>query len=343
MVRFEQVDKTYLKNGRSVAALQHINVDIAAGSVFGIIGHSGAGKSTLLRLINGLEAPSSGRLNVLGQDLAQASAAELKALQKQIGMVFQHFNLLDSKTVFENVALPLRLNKLGSMEIEERVMDLLEYVGLADKAHVRPSQLSGGQKQRVGIARALVNRPQILLCDEATSALDPQTTASILALLKRINQEQGITIILITHEMEVIQKIAQQVAVMSAGEIVESGNTADIFQHPQHPVTQEFIATVIQKDVPLKLVQQLGTANKHNSQIVRLEFLQQSAQQTVMNDMLLIHTVKANILFANMIEIDGQVIGSMFVELTGRLAERKVALQYLSDRNVVVDQGVAYV
>ena len=343
MVRFEQVDKTYLKNGRSVTALQHINVDIAAGSVFGIIGHSGAGKSTLLRLINGLEAPTSGRLNVLGQDLAQASAAELKALQKQIGMVFQHFNLLDSKTVFENVALPLRLNKLGSMEIEERVMNLLEYVGLADKAHVRPSQLSGGQKQRVGIARALVNRPQILLCDEATSALDPQTTASILALLKRINQEQGITIILITHEMEVIQKIAQQVAVMSAGEIVESGDTADIFQHPQHPVTQEFIATVIQKDVPLKLVQQLGTANKHNSQIVRLEFLQQSAQQTVMNDMLLIHTVKANILFANMIEIDGQVIGSMFVELTGRLAERKVALQYLSDRNVVVDQGVAYV
>ena len=343
MVRFEQVDKTYLKNGRSVAALQHINVDIAAGSVFGIIGHSGAGKSTLLRLINGLEAPSSGRLNVLGQDLAQASAAELKALQKQIGMVFQHFNLLDSKTVFENVALPLRLNKLGSMEIEERVMDLLEYVGLAYKAHVRPSQLSGGQKQRVGIARALVNRPQILLCDEATSALDTQTTASILALLKRINQEQGITIILITHEMEVIQKIAQQVAVMSAGEIVESGDTADIFQHPQHPVTQEFIATVIQKDVPLKLVQQLGTANKHNSQIVRLEFLQQSAQQTVMNDMLLTHTVKANILFANMIEIDGQVIGSMFVELTGRLAERKVALQYLSDRNVVVDQGVAYV
>ena len=343
MVRFEQVDKTYLKNGRSVAALQHINVDIAAGSVFGIIGHSGAGKSTLLRLINGLEAPSSGRLNVLGQDLAQASAAELKALQKQIGMVFQHFNLLDSKTVFENVALPLRLNKLGSMEIEERVMDLLEYVGLADKAHVRPSQLSGGQKQRVGIARALVNRPQILLCDEATSALDPQTTASILALLKRINQEQGITIILITHEMEVIQKIAQQVAVMSAGEIVESGNTADIFQHPQHPVTQEFIATVIQKDFPLKLVQQLHSAKNQDSQIVRLEFLQQSAQQTVMNDMLLIHTVKANILFANMIEIDGQVIGSMFVELTGRLAERKVALQYLSDRNVVVDQGVAYV
>ena len=343
MVRFEQVDKTYLKNGRSVTALQHINVDIAAGSVFGIIGHSGAGKSTLLRLINGLEAPTSGRLNVLGQDLAQASAAELKALQKQIGMVFQHFNLLDSKTVFENVALPLRLNKVGSIEIEERVMDLLEYVGLADKAHVRPSQLSGGQKQRVGIARALVNRPQILLCDEATSALDPQTTASILALLKRINQEQGITIILITHEMEVIQKIAHQVAVMSGGEIVESGDTAEIFQHPKHPVTQEFIATVIQKDFPLKLVQQLHSAKNQDSQIVRLEFLQQSAQQTVMNDMLLTHTVKVNILFANMIEIDGQVIGSMFVQLTGRLAERKVALQYLIDRNVVVDQGVAYV
>lgn len=343
MVRFEHVEKTYLKNGRSVEALKHINLDIQAGSVFGIIGHSGAGKSTLLRLINGLESPSSGRLSVLGQDLSAVSAQELKRLQKQIGMVFQHFNLLDSKTVFENVALPLRLNKVGKQEVEERVNALLDYVGLADKAQMRPHQLSGGQKQRVGIARALVNRPQILLCDEATSALDPQTTASILGLLKKINQEQGITIVLITHEMEVIQKIAQQVAVMSEGEIVEAGSTAVIFQHPQHRVTQEFIATVIQKDFPLKLVQQLNTAHSQDSQIVRLEFLQQSAQQTVMNDMLLTHTVKANILFANMIEIDGQVIGSMFVELTGRLAERSVALQYLTDRNVVVDQGVAYV
>ena len=189
MVRFEHVEKTYLKNGRSVEALKHINLDIQAGSVFGIIGHSGAGKSTLLRLINGLESPSSGRLSVLGQDLSAVSAQELKRLQKQIGMVFQHFNLLDSKTVFENVALPLRLNKVGKQEVEERVNALLDYVGLADKAQMRPHQLSGGQKQRVGIARALVNRPQILLCDEATSALDPQTTASILGLLKKINQE----------------------------------------------------------------------------------------------------------------------------------------------------------
>ena len=165
MVRFEHVEKTYLKNGRSVEALKHINLDIQAGSVFGIIGHSGAGKSTLLRLMNGLESPSSGRLSVLGQDLSAVPAQELKRLQKQIGMVFQHFNLLDSKTVFENVALPLRLNKVGNQEVEERVSALLDYVGLTDKAQIRPHQLSGGQKQRVGIARALVNRPQILLCD----------------------------------------------------------------------------------------------------------------------------------------------------------------------------------
>ena len=248
MVRFEHVEKTYLKNGRSVEALKHINLDIQAGSVFGIIGHSGAGKSTLLRLMNGLESPSSGRLSVLGQDLSAVPAQELKRLQKQIGMVFQHFNLLDSKTVFENVALPLRLNKVGNQEVEERVSALLDYVGLTDKAQIRPHQLSGGQKQRVGIARALVNRPQILLCDEATSALDPQTTASILGLLKKINQEQGITIVLITHEMDVIRRVCDQVAVMDAGVIVEQGSVADVFLHPQHPTTKRFVQEAEQVD-----------------------------------------------------------------------------------------------
>lgn len=343
MVHFELVDKTYIKNGRSVQALKHTQLSIAAGSIFGIIGHSGAGKSTLLRLVNGLEQASSGTVTVLGQDLGKLNRQGLKQLQKKIGMVFQHFNLLDSKTVFENVALPLRLSKLPAREVDERVSELLQYVGLADKAHMRPNQLSGGQKQRVGIARALVNRPEILLCDEATSALDPQTTASILALLKKINLEQGITIILITHEMEVIQKICHQVAVMSAGEVVEVGETAAIFQQPTHEVTKEFIGTVIQKDFPISLVKQLEQTQADNSQIVRLEFLHQSAQQTVINDMLLQHAVKANILFANMIEIEGQVIGSMFVQLTGRLADQAVALRYLSDHDVVVDEGVAYV
>lgn len=343
MVRFEQVGKAFVKNGHSVQALSQVNMHIEAGSIFGIIGHSGAGKSTLLRLVNGLETVSEGQLTVLGQKLQALTNTELKDLQKQIGMVFQHFNLLDSKTVFENVALPLRLSGAPKAEILAKVQNLLVYVGLEDKADMKPSQLSGGQKQRVGIARALVNNPKILLCDEATSALDPQTTASILNLLKKINQEQGITIVLITHEMEVIQKICHQVAVMSGGRIVEQGRTVDLFQNPQHEVSQEFIGTVIQKDFPSNLVQQLQQQSHDDSQIVRLEFLAQSARQTVINDLLLDATVKINILFANMIEIEGQVIGSMFIQLNGEKGARQQALSYLTARDVVVDERVAYV
>lgn len=343
MVRFEQVGKAFVKNGHSVQALSQVNMHIEAGSIFGIIGHSGAGKSTLLRLVNGLETVSEGQLTVLGQKLQALTNTELKDLQKQIGMVFQHFNLLDSKTVFENVALPLRLSGAPKAEILAKVQNLLVYVGLEDKADMKPSQLSGGQKQRVGIARALVNNPKILLCDEATSALDPQTTASILNLLKKINQEQGITIVLITHEMEVIQKICHQVAVMSGGRIVEQGRTVDLFQNPQHEVSQEFIGTVIQKDFPSNLVQQLQQQSHDDSQIVRLEFLAQSTRQTVINDLLLDATVKINILFANMIEIEGQVIGSMFIQLNGEKGARQQALSYLTARDVVVDERVAYV
>lgn len=343
MVRFEHIEKTFIKDGRTVHALKNVNIAIDQGNIFGIIGHSGAGKSTLLRLINGLEQASSGTISVLGQDIDAARPAGLKSIQKKIGMVFQHFNLLNSKTVFDNVALPLRLSKTDSALCKQRVMDVLEYVGLADIADARPHQLSGGQKQRVGIARALVNQPDILLCDEATSALDPQTTASILSILKKINQEQGVTIVLITHEMEVIQKICNRVAVMSAGEVVEQGLTSDIFQYPQHAVTKEFIGSVIQKNFPKNLMLALSKTQPGEQQIIRLEFLQQSAQQTVINDVLLAYSVKINILFANMIEINGQVIGSMFVQLTGLAEDRRDVVQYLLDRNVVVDQELTYV
>ncbi len=343
MVRFEHIEKTFIKDGRTVHALKNVNIAIDQGNIFGIIGHSGAGKSTLLRLINGLEQASSGTMSVLGQHIDAARPAGLKSIQKKIGMVFQHFNLLNSKTVFDNVALPLRLSKTDSALCKQRVMDVLEYVGLADKADARPHQLSGGQKQRVGIARALVNQPDILLCDEATSALDPQTTASILSILKKINQEQGVTIVLITHEMEVIQKICNRVAVMSAGEVVEQGLSSDIFQYPRHAVTKEFIGSVIQKNFPKNLMITLSKTLPDEQQIIRLEFLQQSAQQTVINDVLLAYSVKINILFANMIEINGQVIGSMFVQLTGLAEDRRDAVQYLLDRNVLVDQELTYV
>ena len=240
MVRFEHVEKTYLKNGRSIEALKHINLDIQAGSVFGIIGHSGAGKSTLLRLINGLETPSSGRLSVLGQDLSAVSAQELKRLQKQIGMVFQHFNLLDSKTVFENVALPLRLNKVGKQEVEERVSALLDYVGLADKAQMRPHQLSGGQKQRVAIARALAMQPAIMLFDEPTSALDPELTGEVLRTIRQLAAEH-MTMLVVTHEMAFAREVAHRVLFMDAGVIVEDRPAREFFASPRHPRACAFL------------------------------------------------------------------------------------------------------
>ncbi|WP_017938931.1 methionine ABC transporter ATP-binding protein [Zestomonas thermotolerans] len=242
MIEFDRVHKAYLVNGRSIPALQPTNLSIEAGEVFGLIGHSGAGKSTLLRLINRLEEPSGGRILIDGEDVTALDQHGLRRFRQQVGMIFQHFNLLSSKTVAENVALPLKLaGELDRAAIAERVAELLERVGLAEQAGKYPAQLSGGQKQRVGIARALATRPKILLCDEATSALDPQTTASVLQLLAEINRELRLTIVLITHEMDVIRRVCDRVAVLDAGTIVEQGPVAQVFLHPQHPTTRRFV------------------------------------------------------------------------------------------------------
>ncbi|HFD4386679.1 TPA: methionine ABC transporter ATP-binding protein, partial [Pseudomonas aeruginosa] len=216
--------------------------NIQAGQIFGLIGHSGAGKSTLLRLINRLEEPSGGRILVEGEDVTALDAEGLRRFRQRVGMIFQHFNLLSSKTVADNIAMPLRLaGGFSRAEVDARVSELLARVGLSDHARKYPAQLSGGQKQRVGIARALACRPSILLCDEATSALDPQTTASVLQLLAEINRELKLTIVLITHEMDVIRRVCDQVAVMDGGAIVEQGDVADVFLHPQHPTTRRFV------------------------------------------------------------------------------------------------------
>ncbi|AVE36458.1 methionine ABC transporter ATP-binding protein [Pseudomonas aeruginosa] len=242
MIEFHDVHKTYRVAGREIPALQPTRLNIQAGQIFGLIGHSGAGKSTLLRLINRLEEPSGGRILVEGEDVTALDAEGLRRFRQRVGMIFQHFNLLSSKTVADNIAMPLRLaGGFSRAEVDARVSELLARVGLSDHARKYPAQLSGGQKQRVGIARALACRPSILLCDEATSALDPQTTASVLQLLAEINRELKLTIVLITHEMDVIRRVCNQVAVMDGGAIVEQGDVADVFLHPQHPTTRRFV------------------------------------------------------------------------------------------------------
>ena len=242
VIEFQSVHKAYRVSGREIPALQPTTLTIERGQVFGIIGHSGAGKSTLLRLINRLEEPSGGRILIDDVDVTALDASGLRALRRSVGMIFQHFNLLSSKTVAENIAMPLRLaGELSSRDIQARVSQLLARVGLEAHAHKYPAQLSGGQKQRVGIARALSTEPKILLCDEATSALDPQTTAQVLQLLAEINRELNLTIVLITHEMDVIRRVCDQVAVMDAGVIVEHGPVADVFLHPKHTTTQRFV------------------------------------------------------------------------------------------------------
>ena len=241
MIEFREIRKHYQVGAATVPAVHALDLRIERGEVFGVIGHSGAGKSTLLRMINLLERPSGGRLSIDGVDVTRLDGDALRALRRRIGMIFQHFNLLSSKTVAQNVAFPLRMAGRSRAEIAVRVDELLQRVGLAGHAGKYPAQLSGGQKQRVGIARALACAPDILLCDEATSALDPETTASVLQLLGELNRELGLTIVLITHEMDVVRRVCDRVAVLDAGHMVEVGTVADVFLHPQHATTRRFV------------------------------------------------------------------------------------------------------
>ena len=243
MIKLKQVSKTFDTKSGNLHAVKDVNLEIQDGEIFGIIGFSGAGKSTLVRCINLLERPTQGRVLIDEVDLMDLDEKKLREVRKKIGMIFQHFNLMRSRTVHQNIEFPLKKTKLTKNEREEKIASLLELVGLTDKRDAYPSQLSGGQKQRVAIARALANDPKVLLCDEATSALDPQTTQSILKLLKKVNEEMGITIVLITHEMAVVKDICDRVAIMEEGTVVEAGNTVDVFSHPQVRITRDFIDT----------------------------------------------------------------------------------------------------
>ena len=337
MIEFKDISKQYELKGQTLRALNRINLQIPTGSIFGIIGYSGAGKSTLIRLINLLERPTSGQVIINGTDFTALDAKSLRQERTQIGMIFQQFNLMQTKTVAANIEMPMKLLGWSKAEREKRLEELLDFIDLKHKRHAFPDELSGGQKQRVGIARALANHPKILLCDEATSALDPQTTKSVLQLLKRINQEQGITIVMVTHEMDVIETVCDYVAVMEKGDVIETGSTLQIFSQPQHPTTKNFIQTVLQQNLPVNILANLENQNHHS--IYCLKFLGSSAQETVIQGVIKQFDISLNILFANMTEINGSVIGQMFIQLLGDPAQITAAMQYLRDNGVQVDQA----
>lgn len=337
MIEFKDISKQYELKGQTLHALNQINLQIPTGSIFGIIGYSGAGKSTLIRLINLLERPSSGRIIINGTDFTALDAKALRQERASIGMIFQHFNLMQTKTVAANIEMPMKLLGWSKAKREKRLEELLDFIDLKHKRHAFPDELSGGQKQRVGIARALANHPKILLCDEATSALDPQTTKSVLQLLKKINEEQGITIVMVTHEMDVIETVCDYVAVMEKGDVIETGSTLQIFSQPQHPTTKNFIQTVLQQHLPVNILTNLENQN-HNS-IYCLKFLGSSAQETVIQAVIKQFNISLNILFANMTEINGTVIGQMFIQLLGDAQEIQAAIKFLEQHGVQVDQA----
>jgi D-methionine transport system ATP-binding protein len=338
MIQFKDVSKTFKSKGVTTQALQHVSLTIDDGDMFGVIGFSGAGKSTLLRMVNGLEMPTEGHVEINGQDLSKISHNEMRKLRKSIGMVFQQFNLLDSRTVFDNVAIPLRLNKAD----KDKVMELLEYVNLADKADAYPGQLSGGQKQRVGIARALATNPSILLCDEATSALDPETTESILQLLERIHKELNITMLIVTHEIQVIQRLCNRVAVMEHGKVVERGSVLEVFSNPQQDMTKKFVRTVIPDQIPPSVVAKIHE-EKDNYKILKLRFLGDNATDHLMYHINKTFSVQTNILFASVNELQKTILGIFILQIIGNDAEIAKVIQYIDEQQVQwqeVDLGV---
>lgn len=334
MIEFKQVNKSFYDNKKEIKVLDNIDITINDHDIFGIIGYSGAGKSTLIRLINALEKPTSGQVLIDGRNLADFNLKAIRQIKQKIGMIFQGFNLLESKTVAENIALPLLLCGISKKERDKIVDQLLDFVELTEKKQSYPSELSGGQKQRVSIARALANKPNILLCDEATSALDPQTTRSILDLLKKVNQEQKVTIVIVTHEMSVLKYICNNMLVMEQGRVVEHGNVVDIFQNPTSPVTRKFVNAVIYDKLPIRI---LNNMLKHSiTNIYRLEFLGSSCRQSVLSDAIMrdCGKISINIIFSNMIDIKENVIGYMFVDIEGAANDVADAIEFLKNKQV---------
>ncbi len=332
-IQVKHLTKTFEQKGQSVRALEDINLDIEQGDIYGVIGMSGAGKSTLVRCLNFLEVPTEGQVIVEGQDLSSLSSKELRAMRGKIAMIFQHFNLLMQKSVLDNVCFPLLLKKVKKDAARERARELLKVVGLEEKEKAYPAQLSGGQKQRVAIARALASDPKILLCDEATSALDPQTTASILDLLKKINRELDITIVIITHQMSVISEICNKVAIIENGHLVEDGQVEEIFSHPKSRAARELIS----RDIPSTKTPSAASDPNEKHQI-RVVFNENSTMEPIVADMILTFHCPVSILKANVKNVGGKAKGEMILSLPGDRHQQVDIEDYLVKRGLSVEE-----
>lgn len=339
MIKLEHICKTFDTTAGNVHAVQDVSLEIQDGEIFGIIGFSGAGKSTLVRCINLLERPTSGSVQIDGVELTTLGEKQLREVRTKIGMIFQHFNLMRSRTVYENIDFPLKKSKLSKAQREEKIHSLLELVGLTDKKNVYPSQLSGGQKQRVAIARALANEPNVLLCDEATSALDPQTTQSILKLLKKVNAELGITIVLITHEMNVVKDICDRVAIMDGGTVVETGNTVDVFSRPQQALTKDFIETATNIRKIYELIEEDNelTRLEDGEKMVLLTYSGSNAGEPMISYLSKAYDVRANIIYGNIDYLKGIPLGKLVVTLSGDPGHITEALNYINSQGVEVE------
>ncbi len=336
MIQLEHVSKTFTTKSGYVHAVKDVSLQIQDGEIYGIIGFSGAGKSTLVRCINLLERPEEGNVIVDGKELLKLTPSQLRETRKKIGMIFQHFNLMRSRTVAQNVAFPLKKSGLSKDAIDHKVRELLELVDLSEKANVYPSQLSGGQKQRVAIARALANDPKVLLCDEATSALDPQTTHSILKLIKDINQKLNLTVVLITHEMGVVKEICDRVAVMEEGRVVEEGSIVDVFTHPQAKVTKNFIASTSTTDRIYDLIEEGHALTElgEDEVIVSLKYDAKNASQSLISEISRAYDVDCNIIFGNIEVVKDTPIGTLIVILKGESQKRKAAFECIKSHGV---------
>lgn len=331
MIQIENLSKEYKTKNGVIKGVDQVTLTIDDGDIYGIVGYSGAGKSSLLRCINLLERPTSGKVHVDGTDITTLKSNGLRKARLKLGMIFQHFYLISQKTVAENIAFSLRAAKVPEQKRNERVDELLAMVGLSDKKNVYPSQLSGGQKQRVAIARALANNPTVLLCDEATSALDPTTTKSILALLKRLNEELNITIVLITHEMNVVKEICNRMAVMQDGKVIEEGSVYEVFANPHEELTKEFINSIVSFDIPDEIVARC------EGPIVKVTFKGDVAGEGIISDALQSHKVKGNFLHGSIEYIQQRPLGIFIMELNGKEQEVRAAIQYITGRGALVE------
>ncbi len=339
MIQFENISKTFDSKTGIVHAVKDVNLRVKKGEVFGVIGYSGAGKSTLVRLINLLERPTTGKIYIDGEDITQFNEKALRQRRKKIGMIFQQFNLLSSRTVFDNIALPLKGQGHSKEEIKEKVISLLELVGILDKSKAYPSQLSGGQKQRVAIARALANDPDILLCDEATSALDPQTTKNILKLIKDLNHKLNITVVVITHEMEVVKEICDSVAVMEDGNVVELDSVQNIFSKPQADITKEFINTTSNLSKLDDLLNEQSSLVQllPHQKLLRVDFIGDNTADAIISKISKEYDTEASIIFANVEVIKEEILGSMIIILSGERHQQDAAINHLNELGIKVE------